>query len=144
VLASGLIDTGPMVALVDRDDRWHRACVETLEDLRLPLVTSTAVLTEAFHLVGDSARERAALWAFLRSGAVRVGEIVDAELPALEVLMTKYGDRSMDFADATLVHLAEREGLTDIFTIDHDDFDTYRIAGRRRFRIVPERRRPGR
>ena len=144
MLASGLIDTGPMVALVDRDDHWHRACVATLEDLRLPLVTSTAVLTEAFHLVGDHARERAALWAFLRSGAVRVGEIVDADLPALEILMTKYGDRAMDFADATLVHLAEREGLTDIFTIDHDDFETYRIAGRRRFRIVHGRGRPGR
>jgi len=133
-----------MVALVDRDDRWHRACVEVLEDLRLPLMTSTAVLTEAFHLVGDSARERAALWAFIRSGAIHIGEILDAELPALEVLMTKYGDRAMDFADATLVHLAERESLTDIFTIDHDDFETYRIAGRRRFRIVPDRDRSGR
>ena len=144
MLASGLIDTGPMVALVDRDDGWHRACVEALEGLRLPLVTSAAVLTEAFHLVGDSARERAALWAFLRSGAVRVGEIADADLPALDALMTRYGDRAMDFADATLVHLAEREGLADIFTIDHDDFETYRIAGRRRFRIVPARGRPGR
>ena len=128
-----------MVALIDRDDRWHHACVEALEGLRLPLLTSPAVLTEAFHLLGDTARERRALWAFLRSGAVQVGTIVDADLPALDALMAKYGDRAMDFADATLVHLAEREGLTDIFTIDHDDFETYRIAGRRRFRIVPGR-----
>jgi predicted nucleic acid-binding protein len=105
--------------------------------LRLPLLTSTAVLTDAFHLVGDSKRERAALWAFIRSGAVRVGEIADADLPALDILMAKYADRPMDFADATLVHLAEREGLTDVFTIDHDDFETYRIAGRRRFRTAP-------
>ena len=45
----------------------------------------------------------------------------------------------MDFADATLVHLAHREALTEIFTIDHDDFETYRIEGRRRFRVVPDR-----
>jgi predicted nucleic acid-binding protein len=45
----------------------------------------------------------------------------------------------MDFADATLVHLAERESLTTVFTVDHDDFDTYRVGGRQRFRIVPAR-----
>jgi predicted nucleic acid-binding protein len=45
----------------------------------------------------------------------------------------------MDFADATLVHIAARESLTTIFTIDHDDFETYRITGRRSFRIVPPR-----
>ena len=53
--------------------------------------------------------------------------------------MRKYADRPMDFADATLVHLAHRESLTTVFTIDHDDFETYRIGGRRRFRIVPGR-----
>lgn len=53
--------------------------------------------------------------------------------------MHQYRDRPMDFADATLVHLARRESLSTIFTIDHDDFETYRIEGRRRFRIVPER-----
>ena len=51
--------------------------------------------------------------------------------------MKRYADRPMDFADATLVHLARRESLNTVFTVDHDDFETYRIAGRRRFRIVP-------
>jgi predicted nucleic acid-binding protein len=60
-------------------------------------------------------------------------------LSALEALMRKYADRPMDFADATLVHLARREALSTVFTIDHDDFETYRIDGRRRFRIVPSR-----
>jgi len=53
--------------------------------------------------------------------------------------MSRYSDRPMDFADATLVHLAQRESLSTIFTIDHDDFETYRIHGRRRFRVIPER-----
>ncbi len=53
--------------------------------------------------------------------------------------MKRYDDRPMDFADATLVHLAKRESLTAIFTIDHDDFETYRIDGKRQFRIVPSR-----
>lgn len=53
--------------------------------------------------------------------------------------LKRYDDRPMDFADATLVHLAKREALTAIFTIDHGDFETYRIDGKRQFRIVPSR-----
>ena len=43
----------------------------------------------------------------------------------------------MNFADATLVHLAKRGSLSTIFTVDHADFETYRIEGRRRFRVLP-------
>src|SRR5438094_327607 len=57
----------------------------------------------------------------------------------LEALMAKYHDRPMGFADATLVHLAQRESLLTLFTVDHDDFEIYRIGGRRRFRILPSR-----
>jgi predicted nucleic acid-binding protein len=128
-----------MLALLDRDDAWHAACVRTFATLRLPLLTSAAVLAELFHLVGDRRRDVAAAWKFVRSGAVTVASIDDADLPALDALMARYHDRPMDFADATLVHLARRESLSAIFTIDHDDFETYRIEGRRRFRIVPER-----
>jgi hypothetical protein len=123
--------------LLDRDDRWHRRCVEAFSELRLPLATSAAVLTELFHLLDP--HEAAAAWDFLGAGAVTVLPIDDTDLPELAALMHRYHDRPMDFADATLVHLAKREGLATIFTVDHDDFETYRIEGKRRFRIVPER-----
>ena len=139
MLANALIDTGAILALLDRDDRWHHACIDAFPTLRLPLFTSAAVLAEVFHLVGDTRRDVAAAWTFVRSGAVSVAPIDDTDLPALDSLMVRYHDRPMDFADATLVHLARREALTTIFTIDHDDFETYRIDGRRRFRIVPGR-----
>ena len=139
MVVSGLIDTGAILALLDRDDRWHEPCVDAFVTLRLPLLTSSAVLTELFRLVGDRPREVDAAWAFLCSGAVSVAAIGAADLPALDALMVRYRDRPMDVADATLVYLAERESLTSVFTVDHDDFDTYRIAGRRRFRIVPAR-----
>jgi predicted nucleic acid-binding protein len=144
MVASGLIDTGAILALLDRDDRWHRPCVEAFGTLRLPLLTSAAVLTELFHLVGDSRRQIEAAWKFLLSGAISVAAITDADLPTLQGLMARYRDRPMDFADATLVHLAQRESLNRIFTIDHDDFETYRIDGRRRFRIAPSRGSIGR
>ena len=97
------------------------------------------MLAELFHLLGDHPQAVRQAWGFLRSGAVTVLAITDEDLPAIERLMHKYQDRPMDFADATLVHLAERESVTTIFTIDHNDFETYRFAGKRRFRIVPGR-----
>lgn len=136
---SGLIDTGAILALLDRNDRWHERCRVAYASLRVPLATSAAVLAEVFHLVGDQRQDVDATWGFLRSGAVSVLPIDDSDLPALELLMQRYADHPMDFADATLVHLAHRESLATVLTIDHADFETYRIVGRRRFRVVPGR-----
>ena len=138
--ANALIDTGAMLALLDRTDRWHQICVDAFQQLRLPLLTSEAVLTELFHLVGGNRRETEAAWKFVRSGAVTMMAIEDAELPDIHALMLRYWDRPMDFADATLVHLAKRESLATVFTVDYADFKTYRIDGRRKFRVLPVRR----
>jgi len=135
-----LADTGAILAFLDEDDRWHPSCLEALGQLQVPLLTSHAILTEVFHLTGHNAYEVQKAWAFIRSGALSVAEIAHQELTALDALMRRYHDRPMDYADATLVHLAERESLTTVFTVDHDDFETYRINGRKRFRIVPARR----
>jgi hypothetical protein len=96
------------------------------------------VVTELFHLL-EPRHDRTVVWRFLQSDAVTILPIADGDLPELEELMFQYRDRPMDFADATLVHLAQREGLSTVFTIDHNDFETYRIGGRRPFRIVPSR-----
>jgi predicted nucleic acid-binding protein len=137
--ASVLADTGAILAILDRDDRWHRKCVDALKRIPLPLLTSEAVLTELFHLTDDKPHEVEPAWRFVRSGHLILSPITDADLPFLHALMSRYADRPMDFADATLVHLAQRESLSTIFSIDHDDFETYRIGGRGRFRIIPAR-----
>jgi predicted nucleic acid-binding protein len=138
--ANALIDTGAILALLDRMDRWHRSCVDVFQQLRLPLVTSEAVLTELFHLVGDNRRDVEGAWSFLRSGALALAAIGNSELPEIHTLMSRYWDRPMDFADATLVHLAKREAIATVFTVDSADFQTYRIDGRRRFRVLPVRK----
>jgi uncharacterized protein len=101
------------------------------------------VLTELFHLVGDTRTEMQAAWKFVRSGALVLGIIEDAELPNLQSLMSRYWDRpgyrDMDFADATLVYLAKRESLSVIVTVDQSDFATYRIEGKRQFRVLPRK-----
>jgi len=136
---AGLVDTGAILALLDRNDNWHRSCVDTYNHTHLPLLTTEAVLTEVFHLAQRNLREVRGVWRFLGSGAVQLCPIANEELPQIRALMDRYSDRPMDFADATLVHLAGRESLSLILTVDHDDFETYRIAGRKRFTILPRR-----
>lgn len=137
--AAGLIDTGAILALIDRSDDRHAPCVRAYNHSRLPLLTSEAVLTEVFHLAKRDALDARGVWHLLRSGAIRMSEIANDELPQIQALMDDYTDRPMDFADATLVHLAARERLSIILTIDRDDFETYRLPGRKRFTILPRR-----
>ena len=138
---SALIDTGAILAMVDEADRWHRACIAVFRSARLPLVTTEAVLTETFHLNYRNLREYERIWTLLDSGAIQILAIENDELPEIQRLMHDYADHPMDFADATLVHLAARESIGTILTIDHDDFETYRIGGRKRFTILPTRDR---
>src|SRR5262249_21740908 len=137
----GLIDTGALLALANGRERWHKACTEAYKSIDLPLLTTVAVLAETFYFALKHGGLRGPTWDFIRLGAISVAPITNEDLPSLESLMARYADRPMDFADATLVHVAEREGLSTILTIDHADFETYRIGRNARFRILPERAR---
>jgi uncharacterized protein len=139
-MAAALVDTGFIVAYLDRDDKWHAECVSAFNAAKLPLLTTEAVLGEVFHLVQRDFGRADVAWGLLNTGAVTLAPIVDADLGAIRELMFKYHDRPMDFADATLVHLANRESMNLILTIDHNDFETYRLAGNRKFTILPRRR----
>jgi|SRR5579862_2830959 len=137
--AIALIDTGAILALVDRSDQWHSVCVEAYEQTRLPLLTTEAVLTELFHLTYRELGDFKSVWRLVRSGAIEMLSIENNELRDIHGLMEDYADHPMDFADATLVHVAARESINVILTIDYADFETYRIAGRKRFTILPHR-----
>jgi predicted nucleic acid-binding protein len=135
-----LADTGALLAYLDRKDKWHTRCREAFEQgLLFPLLTSTAVLTELFHLARGRKQQLELVWELARSGALRIVPMTDADMPPLEALMLRYRDRPMDLADATLVRIAERESILTVFTTDNDDFETYRAFGRRRFRVLPGR-----
>jgi predicted nucleic acid-binding protein len=112
--------------------------MEAATSLSHPFATTTAVLAELFHFRGTPPPHLQAAWRLVRSISIKVLPMGEDDLPDLERLMLKYADRPMDFADATLVRLAEREGLTTILTVDRD-FEVYRIGGRRAFRVLPRR-----
>jgi predicted nucleic acid-binding protein len=138
-MAGALVDTSALYAFLDINEPLHEPCTLAFAEAPLPLVTTTAVLTELFHLVLKRKRDQRAAWRMLRNGRVQLRSMEQADLLGLETLMARYADRPMDFADATLVHVAEREGLKTILTIDHDDFETYRIGRNAKFRILPAR-----
>lgn len=138
---AGLIDTGAILAILESDDHWHAECLEALASVHMPLLTTEAVLTETFHLNGSNPHNIQRVWNFIRSGSMTICQITDSDLPEIHALMTRYHDRPMDFADATLVHIGNRESVSLILTVDHDDFETYRLAGNKRFTIRPLRAR---
>ncbi len=141
-----LIDSGVLLAAVSPRDSWHAVCRNLLGDVEKPLITTTAVATELFHFVRKDRWRKDLVWQLFSTGVVEVADIVQADMPLLEDLMRRYSDRPMDFADATLVHVAARERIHTILTIDHADFETYRIGRNTHFRIQPARdaRRGGR
>lgn len=136
-----LTDAGPLVALIDADEPDHDTCVLVLDGLRLPLVTTWPVFTEAMYLLSRAggARGQEALWKLALSDRLDVAELSRSALKRSAVLMAKYADRPMDLADATLVALAEERGERRIFTVDLD-FQVYRIHGRLHFETVPDER----
>ena len=132
-----LVDAGPLVALIDADDQHHAKCVSTLRTLREPLATVWPPVTEAMYLLADLPKAQDALWEMLERGALQLLPLCAADVPRMRELMRKYADRSMDFADAALVRVAEREGIRKIFTIDRKDFSVYRLHNRIRPQLLP-------
>ena len=130
-----LIDTGPLVALFDPKERPHASCRRTLSALRSPLLTTLPVLTEAFHILGPETAGSQALRSFITEGGLGVHfSSHDETLRAFE-LMETYGDHPMDLADGSVIAAAETLGTRKVFTLDRNDFETYRI--KRGHRLYP-------
>ena len=126
-----LVDTGPLVALANAAERRHRAAVDFFRGFDGALLTTVAVIAEVCALLP---RHRIAL--FLRDAGrtnFTLVHVPERELPALAALMEKYADRPMDFADASLLWLADALGLADIATLD-GGFHIYRTRRGRTLR----------
>jgi uncharacterized protein len=134
-----LVDTGPMVALIDAGQgEAHLRCVEAYRNLTAPMLTTWCCFTEAmyflYELRGWSAQ--AVLWQFIERGALELHAADVTEQQRIKALMEKYRDVPMDLADASLVALAQTRGIRRIFTLD-SDFYVYRLNGRDSFEVIP-------
>jgi len=133
-----LTDAGPLIALIDADEPDHERCKEALQAITLPLLTTWPAFTEAMYLLARAGgvTGQQALWRLALRGDLEVLAPAPDTLERTAALIRKYADRPMDLADASLVALAEKRGLTRIFTLDAD-FHIYRLEGRRQFDVVP-------
>ena len=134
-----LTDTGPLVALLDSDDRHHSECVSVLKRLpAAPLLTTWPCFTEAMYLLGavGGYSYQAALWRLRNDKRLVLHDLSAAEIDRMATLMEKYADTPMDLADASLVAVAEGRSMKRVFSIDFD-FRIYRLKSGQAFDVVP-------
>ncbi len=118
-----IVDTGPMVAFLDRADQHDGWVIERVDELDAPLLVCEPVLAEAMYLLAR------ALFGLLKKGALRIAFRIEEHVPALLKLRQKYRDRPMSLADACIVRMTEIYERHAVLTLD-SDFTIYRKHGR--------------
>ena len=130
-----LLDTGVIVALLDRSERHHATCIEALGETRGPLVTCEPVIAESCYLLRALPGAADAVLENVRIGVFQTPFRLSDAAASLQRILRKYRDREIDLADACLIHLAGELNTGDILTLD-GDFETYRWATRKPFRLL--------
>jgi len=132
-----LLDTGPLVAVLDRRDQWHDECAAELPAVIRRCLTVEAVVTEACHLVARGGGPPHAPLDFLLAAGIPIVGLETGGHRRASSLMRQYRRTPMDFADACLVALAEALLITTAFTTDRRGFRAYRPPRGRRFALLP-------
>lgn len=132
-MANVLLDTGPLVALFKRNDTHHARAVAWFKSQRGAILTTQAVVTEAWHLVSESAR--VPLVRFV-SSACDLCEFDAERQSRIVAVLERYQDLPMDYADATLLVLGEFEKVSSVATIDVNDFSVYRMVNGKAMKLV--------
>lgn len=133
-----LIDTGPIVASLNERDPQHFRCKEAFAELSPFAYTCWPVITEAVYLLGNFSPASVRLFDLLRTRAVRVLSIDPPDIDGVEAIMDKYADQGFQLADACLMYLAEREGISQVLTLDRKDFSLFRTASGQQLGLLPE------
>ncbi len=132
-----LVDAGPLVAIVDSDDQHHASCLSALRELDEPIATIWPPITEAMYLLSDLPKGQEAVWQLMQNGSIKILSLDATDVPRIRELTHRYADLPIDFPDAALLRVAEREGVTKIFTVDRRDFSLYRLHDRIRPVLIP-------
>lgn len=128
-----------IVALLDRSERQHEACVEAVETIAAPLVTCEAVIAESCYLLRRLKGAAAAVLENVASGVFQIPFQLSRDRRNVQQILQKYSDREIDLADACLIHLAQEFQTGDILTLD-SDFEIYRWSRNKRFRRLVQYR----
>ena len=134
-MTDAILDTGPLVGALDRDDQWHAWAAEQFATIQTPALTCEAVISEACFLLRTAPGTREKVFALVERGIVRVVPVLPGESPAVRTLLARYGTR-MDYADACLVRLSELHRERAIVTTDAKNFLIYRRFGRQALSLI--------
>ncbi len=132
-----VMDTGPWVALIDRSEAKHEQCTEWFPRFEGEIFTSEAVLTEVLFLLNFSNLAQSAAIEFVLTGAITIVPSSIESLKTAKGLMRKYRNVPMDYADATLVCLAEDLSTARVVTLDRKHFSIYRSPSKKSFVLLP-------
>ena len=130
-----IVDTGPLVALLNRADTHHTWVVQQLQDIAPPMITCEAVLAEATYLTRAVPGARAALIEMLGEGFLTIGMALADHHSSILKMVQRYTDVPMSLADACLVRLAEIYPQSPVLTLD-SDFGVYRKNGRQVIEVI--------
>lgn len=130
-----IVDTGPLVAFLVKEETHHQWVTDQFQRLPAPFLTCEAVLTETFFLVRKLPHGTTRFFALINSGLLDIDFEIIAEGSALEKLVQKYANVPMSLADACLVRLAKSHPQTIVFTLD-TDFHIYRRDGRQAIQVL--------
>jgi uncharacterized protein len=133
-----LIDTGPIIAILSEDDAHHDRCSQALTALVPPLLTCWPVITEAAWLLRKRPDAVAKMFKGFDGGFFALPPLAAADLPAIAAMMKRYESAGLQLADATLAHLAERENIRTVFTVDRRDFSIIRLKRNRTLKLIPD------
>jgi predicted nucleic acid-binding protein len=136
-----LLDTGVIVALLDRSEKFHQACSEAVRSLEAPLVTCEAVIAESCYLLRSLPGAPEAVIENMAGGIFQVPFQLSREALGVKQLLRKYRDRKIDLADACLIRLADEFETADILTLDKD-FQIYRWGKNKSFRLLLDLNQP--
>lgn len=132
-----ILDTGPIVALLDRNDSYHSFVAEKIKGVRGQFVTTAAVMTEVFYFLQKAPGGPEYTCSFVEHLPLRIIDTFGPkQLKYVAHLMNKYRDLPMDFADGTLVLLAEIMHAPQILTLDVRGFQTYRYEKDKTFELL--------
>jgi uncharacterized protein len=128
-----LLDTGPLVAFLDRRDEHHEWAVSRWSDIEPPLLTCESVISEACFLLSSIGGRVSAVFELLDRGVIAIAFRLDEDMKPVARLLSKYSSIPMSVADASLVRMAERFPESVVLTVD-SDFAVYRKHGRQ---VIP-------
>ncbi|MDF3822422.1 PIN domain-containing protein [Leptospira sp. 96542] len=115
-----LVDSGPIIALFNSKDKFHKPTLKFLKSYSGELISSWPVVTEVVYLLSFSVEAQSDFLEWIERGSIHIIDLGIEDLKYIKNRMRKYSDLPMDLVDASLMCISEKQGIERIISIDSD------------------------